>query len=189
MNRFTRVVCLVLTGRKLLGRSPAQSPKPISGRRKPKWGLPGTVLLSLAKITLEEDLHQAIGQGEAALLHVINELHQLITTTSRQYRECLTKQIGALVEDNSALVTECRVLANELASELDEYWVLLRVLSDIVSEQSALRVLMDQEGLDSVATMFKRVEVVVLEEFEANKRKELELLKAQYYRIVEADLN
>lgn len=132
------------------------------------------------KINVEDDLRKAIEDGETAIVDLMIQLQQLIITASKEYRNCVSKQIEiikATGDGASDELPQFRSLANELSSEINEYIILLKTLGEIAYDQTLISLKVDHHSFEAILRKYKELELLLLQELEANKRKELELLE------------
>ncbi|KAH1014374.1 hypothetical protein HUJ04_003221 [Dendroctonus ponderosae] len=137
-------------------------------------------IIPQGKINLEDDLRQAIEDGEQAIVQLMNELQDLVTSVSKEYRSSLSQQIELIQitgDEASHELLQFRAVADELNNELNEYAILLKAIGDIAYDQTMISLMVDANALAVILKKYKELEIVLLREFEANKQMELQLLQ------------
>ncbi|KAL1491114.1 hypothetical protein ABEB36_011758 [Hypothenemus hampei] len=139
-----------------------------------------SVLISYGKISVEDDLRKALEQGEPAIVDLMNQLQNLVINVSKEYRLCLENQIILIKSSGDAAAEDLpkfRTQATELNQELTTYIILLKTIGGILSyEESFINHLADAE-LERILKTYKKLEILLLKEFQLNKEKELDLME------------
>lgn len=135
---------------------------------------------------MEDDLRQAIDDGEQAIVQLMNELHDLVSSVSKEYRSALSKQIELIQmtgDEASHELLQFRAAADELSNELNEYAILLKAIGDIAYDQTMISLMVDANALAKILKKYTELEIDLLREFEANKQMEMQLLQVNIARI------
>lgn len=132
-----------------------------------------------------EEIEKAIHEGDIAIIKLMDIVKDFVQVISKEYRNCLRKQMEITEKAQKEghysemwdELPEYRCLADELHQQLNDYDALFQTLGKMAEIQLSDRTNQDNSLTVNVNEKFKESQEIIKQEFEENRKLQMELLK------------